>query len=131
MIKILLILFVLSYGYNSIAQKIENDKILHFSAGLIISNLAYIKTYEITKNKKKAFLISLGTNIVVGSLKEFIDKQTKSDGVFDTNDITATLLGGLTSNLTLTFILDNPERIKRKKDEEKINEMKLEEMALR
>jgi glucose uptake protein GlcU len=124
-----MVILVIASISDIYSQFIEKDKAMHFSAGMVVSTLAYTMAYDVTKNKKKAFLISTGSTIVIGSLKEFAD--TQSNGKFDSKDLMATTLGGLVSNITLILTLDKTKREKRLKEEEKIKQIKLEEIANR
>jgi len=55
-------------------------------------------TYDLTKNRKKAFWFSLGASTLAGVGKEL------SDDRFDTKDLAATIAGSLTVNFTIYAI---------------------------
>jgi len=55
-----------------------------------------------TKDKKKAMLAGIGTAILAGTVKELIDSSEKNN-YFDTRDLTATTLGGITVSVTINL----------------------------
>tara|TARA_B100000287_G_scaffold286467_1_gene270042 strand:+ start:270 stop:659 length:390 start_codon:yes stop_codon:yes gene_type:complete len=96
----LCVLFVL-FAFVSNAQ-IPKDKQLHFAAGVIASSAGYTYVWQKTRNKKKAFLAGVGTSILAGTLKELVD-STQDNNYFDTKDLTATALGGITVGVTINL----------------------------
>ena len=70
----------------------QQDKQLHAVAGGITSAI----TYNLVKEKK--LLYSIGSAIAIGALKEVYD--VTRGGKFDTKDILASALGGVTATLT-------------------------------
>jgi len=98
--KILLILLfipLLNYGQD----KIPIDKKLHFAAGAGISLVTYATVIQITDNHKTATIWSIAIPIVVGLAKELIDEK-KYKG-FDSKDLAATALGGLSMIVTINL----------------------------
>ena len=81
----------------------EKDKQLHFLSGMVISSVTYQLVYQKTKNKKKAFIYSLGTGILAGALKEFVDKN-EPNNFFDKRDLLATGFGSFTMSLTFDIL---------------------------
>lgn len=86
------------------AQIIKNniwaaDKQMHFEAGAMIGSLTYAVVAETTNSKKKAFLYSLLATSAAGLAKELVDTQPGGSG-FNTGDLGATALGGLTVGMT-------------------------------
>jgi len=96
MLALFLLVPALSFGQTE--TNIPVDKQLHYLAGSTISGLTYGVVMNITENKKKAFIYSLITPVVIGFFKEVYDSQ-KPNGVFDGKDFGATVLGGLTISL--------------------------------
>lgn len=80
----ILILFYVSSNYGN-AQAFSSDDKLHFGAGALISATTFTIVYTTTKNKKKAFWISLSTVIAVGLAKEIYDNG-KENNLFDTEN---------------------------------------------
>ncbi len=86
------------------AQTISGDDKLHFGAGALISATTYTIIYTTTKNKKKAFWYSLGTSALAGLAKEVYDSG-KENNKFDTGELAATTLGGLTASATISLFV--------------------------
>tara|TARA_R110000851_G_scaffold147933_1_gene288008 strand:- start:23 stop:307 length:285 start_codon:yes stop_codon:yes gene_type:complete len=82
----------------------EKDKHLHFLSGVIVSQLTYSVVYIKTKNKKKAFLYSISSSVIVGILKELSDNRQPNNR-FDSKDLLATTYGGITMGITLNLII--------------------------
>ena len=99
--RIKILFFFLAFGYLSNAQMLkQTDKQLHFLAGSTISATTYSLTYAKTKSKNKAFIYSLASGIVAGTIKELIDSKSKGNR-FDAKDLQATVLGSLSVSITL------------------------------
>jgi uncharacterized protein YfiM (DUF2279 family) len=99
--RIKLLSLLLAFGYLSNAQMLkQTDKQLHFLAGSTISAATYSLTYANTKSKKKAFIYSVASGVVAGTIKELIDSQ-KQGNRFDAKDLQATVLGSLSVSITL------------------------------
>ena len=96
--KLLIILLfpLLSYG------QIATDKKLHFVAGAGISFVTYATVYSITKDRQKAKIYSVLSALGAGIIKEVIDER-KYNG-FDSKDILATTLGGLTFTYSIDLL---------------------------
>ncbi|MEN3322170.1 hypothetical protein VP395_00390 [Mariniflexile soesokkakense] len=105
-----LILFLVS-SHISHAQFISTDDKLHFGAGALISATTYTIVFATTKDKKKAFWYSLGASVLAGATKELYDSLRKGkDGYFyywDTGELIASSLGGLTASTTLSLFVGN------------------------
>lgn len=104
-IMILLLIFFASTKFCH-AQFISGDDKLHFATGALISATTYAMVYSITKNKKKAFWYSLGTSTLAGFAKEVYD-GTQDNNKFDTGEMIATSLGGLTAAVTINLFVGN------------------------
>ena len=80
----------------------EKDKHYHYGAGVVISTLTYEYVYRRTEDTKKAFIYSVGSTILVGTLKELVDHNQKGNR-FDSRDLLATTYGGLTIGVTFSL----------------------------
>jgi len=97
----LCVLFVM--GIASVANaQIPRDKQLHFAAGAIAGATGYTYVWQKTKDKKKAMLAGIGTALLAGTAKELLD-ATGSRNKFDTKDLAATALGGITISVTINL----------------------------
>jgi len=108
-ITITIICFTFSNTCN--AQFISDDDKLHFGAGAIISGTTYTFVYSKTKNKKKAFWMSLGASALAGLTKEVYD-STKKGNKFDTGELVATTAGGFTASITLEIFVGKKKKKK-------------------
>lgn len=104
----ILILFF-SSTFIAQAQFISADDKLHFGAGLVISATTYTIVYATTKNKKSAFWYSFATATAAGLIKEIIDTN-KVKNKFDTGELIATSLGGLTASTTINLFVGNKKK---------------------
>tara|TARA_R110002012_G_scaffold43211_13_gene117003 strand:+ start:4385 stop:4717 length:333 start_codon:yes stop_codon:yes gene_type:complete len=95
--------------------QVQEDKKLHFAAGVISGFAGYEYVYSKTKNKKKAFAAGVLTSVLAGAAKETFD-STQSNNKFDLNDLAATALGGLSVNVTIKLFNKN-----KNKNEKNIN----------
>lgn len=97
---------------HSNAQFISNNGEDHVFAGAVISATTYTVVYASTKNKKKAFWYSLGVSTLAGIGKEIYD-STKPLNKFDTADLLATSVGGITASTTLSLFVGRNRKKKR------------------
>ena len=103
--KLLITTLLMVFTISSIqAQLIKNnmwaaDKQMHFEAGAMIGSLTYAVVAETTNSKKKAFLYSMLATSMAGLAKELVDTQPGGSG-FDSGELGATALGGLTVGMT-------------------------------
>lgn len=114
--KITIAFFIIFFLSSSIshAQFISTDDKLHFSAGAFISATTYAVVYTTTKNKKKAFWYSLGASVLAGAAKELYDETRKGKEGYsyywDTGELIATSLGGLTASTTISLFVGKKNR---------------------
>jgi hypothetical protein len=108
--KILITSLVLLFAGSNIcsAQFVSGDDKLHLAAGTLISATTYTIVYTTTKNKKKAFWYSLGVSALAGFTKELIDVSENEK--FDTGEIAATTLGGLTASMTINLFVGKKKK---------------------
>ncbi len=85
------------HGQDFILQ--EQDKKLHFGAGMLTSALGYTWSYSKHQDKKKAMITGIATSIIAGIAKETFDNTRGGD--FDERDILATTLGGIAVSVTI------------------------------
>ena len=111
---IISILFSINlYGqstYNPFVLLKENDKQLHFSAGMVTSALGYTWSYNKHRDKKRAMITGLCTSLVAGITKELLDNVRGGD--FDERDIFATTLGGVSMSVTIPLFQPKKKRKK-------------------
>jgi len=102
-VKWKLALFAVAIAATANAQLLqEKDKQLHFIAGSFASSVGYTYVWKKTNNKKKALLAGIGSSILAGTVKELIDSSQRNNS-FDTRDLTATTLGGITVSVTINL----------------------------
>jgi uncharacterized protein YfiM (DUF2279 family) len=98
-------ILALFFSLNCYSQLLtEEDKQQHFIAGAVFSSPVFSETYLKTKNLKKAWLNGFVSAFIVGTIKETID-STQPNNRFDKRDLTATVLGSLTSSGLLTITI--------------------------
>lgn len=105
----LFLIFFFSLTYYGYAQFISDDGEYHVAAGALISGTTYAFVYSKTKDKNKAFWYGLGASALAGIAKEIYD-SSKPDNHFDTPDVAATVVGGLTACVTLSLFVGNKRR---------------------
>lgn len=93
------------------AQFISDDGEYHVVAGALISGGTYALVYANTKNKNKAFWYSISASAFAGIAKEIYD-STKPTNNFDSADVAATVVGGLTATVTLSLFVGKRKRRK-------------------
>ena len=105
-----LIILLLLLPTLSFAQLLtEEDKQMHFAAGAITSTLVYDYVYRKTESKKKALVYSIGSSILVGTIKEIVDSREVGNR-FDGRDLLATTYGGITLSLTFNILTKKKKR---------------------
>ena len=104
-------------SYNPYTLLQEQDKQMHFGAGMIMSSLGYTWSYNKHQDKKRAMITGICTAFAVGVSKELFDGGIQNEYV-DPRDIWATTLGGIT--LSLTIPLFQPKKI-RYRELDKVN----------
>lgn len=111
--KTIFTILVFSITSLSSAQFISEDDMMHFATGAVISGTTYTLVYSKTKNKKKAFLYSLGLSTITGLTKEVFDEFVFG-GRFDTGEFISTVSGGFVTSYTFNIFTDRKR--KRKKE---------------
>ena len=75
----------------------EEDKVMHYMAGVAITSVAHDIIFEETQSKEKAILYSMATTFAIATFKEvFIDA-----GKGDAEDLAASIYGAITVGITI------------------------------
>lgn len=90
------------YGWQ-----VEEDKAMHYLAGVAITSVAHDLIFEETKSKEKAIMYSIATTLAVATFKEVFVDGKQADG----NDIAASMYGAL----TVGFAIEIDDLFKRKR----------------
>ncbi|MCE2613926.1 hypothetical protein LVD13_13180 [Flavobacteriaceae bacterium D16] len=94
-----LFFLLILYGTPLKAQ-LENDKILHFGAGVVAgAGGAFIASELSNQNRFWTFTGSVAGSLLVGLAKEVIDERNSNS--WDNGDLGATVLGGITVGITI------------------------------
>ena len=112
-LKSIIILLTLIYTTHTSAQ-IEQDKILHFSAGVSSGLVAGTIAYGLTTDSNKAFYGALITGTTLGLGKELYDLRSGGSG-FDVKDLGATIIGTIASAYLTKLITKQHKRYVNKK----------------
>ncbi len=108
--SLILFCFLLLTFIPSNAQLLtEPDKKEHFMAGAFFGGLAYAIVLDKTEDNRKAFLASLASAVLFGTIKETFDSRQKGN-YFDTRDLLATTYGGLSIGVTFDLIARKGEK---------------------
>lgn len=101
--KFLSVLFIsLTLLTTCLGQGIALDKISHFSMGYVIGATT-TNLLEQHIGKQKAILIGCGTSIITGIAKEVVYDKLLRRGTPEFDDVTATLLGGISGSIIITI----------------------------
>lgn len=78
----------------------QNDKLLHFGAGVVAGGAGAFLAHEISGGDKWWTIAgAVGTSLIAGMAKEAIDKSNY--GTWDNGDLAATVAGGVTVGLAI------------------------------
>ena len=99
--KKLIVLFLLPYMCSAqldlYGWEVEEDKAMHYLAGVAITSIAHDLIFEETKSKEKAIMYSIATTLALATFKEvFIDR-----GQGDGKDIAASMYGAITVGVVI------------------------------
>ena len=115
-IILLLLLYIPTQGqtnsYNPTILLQEEDKQMHFGAGIISAGIGYHISYNKHRDKKRAMITGVCTAFAVGVAKELFDGGIQNEYV-DPRDIWATTLGGI--GISLTIPIFQPKKIRYRK----------------
>lgn len=116
MLRTLIMLVMIFYiGGNELKAQIQEDKLLHFSAGAISGAAGAFVASELTdQNRFWTVTGSVAASLLAGLAKEAID-QKRYNG-WDNADLGATVLGGLTVGVNIElFSKKNGRSYKKRK----------------
>ena len=98
---ILVVLAVL--GCKLSYAQIQNDDVLHFSAGVLSGAGGALIASEISHGDRFwTFAGAVAGSLLAGSIKEAIDERNYNG--WDNRDLGATLLGGITAGITIDLL---------------------------
>ena len=103
--KLLLLLFLLLYSTPCLGQsyfspiQIPQDKLLHMGGCYVIGSTTASIVYNITEDRKKAFIYGLSSAVIIGGLKEIHDIN---HGDSNWGDMGANVIGGTLGALVIT-----------------------------
>ena len=101
----LLFLFLLLFSIPCLGQscldpiKIPQDKLLHMGGCYVISSTTSSIVYNITEDRKKAFVYGVLSSVVIGGIKELYDIN---HGDSNWGDMGANVVGGTLGAFTIT-----------------------------
>ena len=105
----LLLLTTIGYAQQKKQPSIPKDKLMHFTAGTLISAFSFLPAYALQskyrtgkKRHNRAVLISAGVATAFGLAKELYDSRKGGTG-FNNADLVATALGSVTASVTLNL----------------------------
>ena len=108
--KIVYALFAVAFAASATAQILqEEDKRLHFAAGVITRSMSYQFVYSKTQNREKAIAAGVLTSLMAGISKETYD-SFQPNNKFDQADLATTVLGGLSVGLTIKLFNKNKNK---------------------
>jgi len=77
--------------------KVEEDKVMHYLAGVAITSITHDLIFEETKSKEKAIMYSMATTLLVATFKEVFIDRGRGDG----QDIAASMYGAITVGVAI------------------------------
>ena len=92
----------LRFGIGQLDQFVETigqDKVLHMSGCYVISSTTASIVYNITENRKKAFVYGVLSSVIIGGIKEIHDIN---HGDSNWADMRANVVGGTLGALVVT-----------------------------
>ena len=92
----------LRFGIGQLDQFVEiigQDKVLHMSGCYVISSTTASLVYNITENRKKAFVYGVLSSVIIGGIKEIHDIN---HGDSNWADMRANVVGGTLGAFTVT-----------------------------
>ena len=93
----------LRFGFSQLDQFVETvgqDKLLHAGGCYVISATTASLVYNITENRKKAFIYGVLSSVIVGGIKELHDIN---HGDSSWADMGANVVGGTLGSLVVTI----------------------------
>ena len=94
------LVFVACMSFFKMNAQIQQDDMLHFSAGVLSGAAGAFVASELSDgNRFWTFTGAVAGSLIAGTIKEAIDE--KNYGGWDNRDLGATFLGGLTVGITI------------------------------
>ena len=84
---------------DQLTETIGQDKLLHMGGCYVISSTTASLVYNITENRKKAFIYGISSAIIIGGIKELYDIN---HGDSNWADMGANVIGGTLGALVIT-----------------------------
>tara|TARA_R110000737_G_scaffold48459_2_gene68911 strand:- start:120 stop:422 length:303 start_codon:yes stop_codon:yes gene_type:complete len=97
-----LLLIALLITSSACAQLVPQDKLLHLSAGYVISSTVSAVVYDNTKDKKRAIVAGLCIAVIAGGIKEIYDVK---HGQPEWNDLAADVAGAVLGVVTIRIAI--------------------------
>ena len=116
--KLILIIGIIFISTLAFSQKIQQDKVLHFGAGVILAEAGYIPMYLGEFDLYQGSWLAGSTVLIGGGAKEMFD--TFNGGRFNMKDYGATCLGGAITIGLNVGIYKLRQYIKKKRDRKKV-----------
>jgi hypothetical protein len=119
----LTIIVVAILACNQSFAQIQNDDVLHFSAGILSGAGGALIASEISNGDRFwTFAGAVAGSILAGSIKEAIDERNYNG--WDNRDLGATILGGVTAGVTIDLLTSKRRKRKNSAYEETWNAIK-------
>jgi len=84
---------------DKLTESIGQDKLLHMGGCYVISSTTASIVYNITENRKKAFIYGISSAVIIGGIKELYDIN---HGDSNWHDMGANVIGGTLGALVVT-----------------------------
>ena len=98
--RLLIIVFLLLSQTCAAQFAIPQDKLLHLSAGYVIGATTTSIVYNITEDRRKAFIYGVAASVIIGGLKEVYDIK---HGDPDLEDWGYDVAGGVLGSITIVI----------------------------
>lgn len=103
--NLLVLLFLTVYSLSHA----QNDKLLHYGAGVVAGGAGAFLAHEISNGDKWWTIAgAVGTSLIAGMAKEAIDKNKY--GTWDNGDLAATVAGGVTVGIAIELFSGRKNR---------------------
>ncbi len=107
--KNILILIILLSSLAQLHAQLENDKVLHFGAGVLSGAAGAFIASELSDGDRCwTYVGAVGTSLLAGLAKESLDK--KDSNAWNNGDLAATVLGGITVGVTIDLFRGKKRR---------------------
>ena len=107
--QIRILLLVLSFGIGMVQAQDFNNAAKHIGAGVVIGGVGGYAAHKIFPGQRGwTWAGAVGSSLAAGLAKETYDKS--NSGIWQTDDVLYTTLGGVISGLALELLLKNTYR---------------------